>query len=90
MLARSGDRSRLGAPSHEIVREVDTRGTHCPGPLLEAIRLVRESMIGDTIAVVAGDPSAAESIPTWTGRAGHRIAVEPVEGGWRFFITRSR
>jgi TusA-related sulfurtransferase len=90
MLARSGDRNGLGAPSHEIVREVDTRGTHCPGPLLEAIRLVRESTIGDTVAVIAGDPSATESITTWTQRAGHAVAVEPVEGGRRFFITRSR
>ena len=79
------------AASRPLVREVDTRGTHCPGPLLEAIRLVRESQLGDTIAVIARDPTANESIPTWVRRAGHRLErVETVDGGWRFSITRSR
>ncbi len=79
----------IGAPAHRVVRQVDTRGTHCPGPLHEAIRLVREAGPGDTIAVVIADAEAAGTIGTWTERAGHRVSeVEPLDGGWRIFITR--
>jgi TusA-related sulfurtransferase len=93
MLAHSGGRPLEDdvTASPPLVREVDTRGTHCPGPLLEAIRLVRESDLGDTIAVIAGDPAAEETITTWVRRAGHRLeGIEAVDGGWRFSISRSR
>ena len=34
-----------------ITRTVDARGSFCPGPLMELIRAIRESQVGDVIAV---------------------------------------
>jgi TusA-related sulfurtransferase len=73
------------------LREVDTRPFPCPGPLAEAVRLVRESAIGDTVAVIARDLRSGGSIPVWTGRTGHALtAVEELDDGVRYVITRTR
>jgi len=73
------------------MREVDTRGTHCPGPLVEAIRLIGESPVGDTISVIADESESAGSIPVWVARSGHTLArVEQLEDGRRYVITRNR
>ena len=82
----------FGAPAtSHVVREVDTRGTYCPGPLLEAIRLIRECTMGETIAVVTGDPASGSSIPAWVARAGHTLTgAEDMQDGRRYLITRNR
>ncbi len=94
MDGRLGDRHFQGIPTQagcSIVREVDTRGTYCPGALHEVIRLVRESAVGDTIAVIAREPSAAGSIAAWVSRAGHTLAgIEDLEDGRRYLVTRDR
>ena len=74
----------------DIARESDTRGHHCPGPLSEAIRLVRECSVGETIAVLADDPSAGSSIPAWVQKAGHSLTVEESPMGCRYLLTRNR
>ena len=38
-------------PEPTITRTVDARGSFCPGPLMELIRAIRESQVGDVIAV---------------------------------------
>ena len=38
-----------------ITRVVDARGSFCPGPLMELIRSIRESQVGDVIAVYSSD-----------------------------------
>ncbi|MCJ7726843.1 MAG: sulfurtransferase TusA family protein [Acidimicrobiia bacterium] len=73
------------------MRQADTRGAHCPGPLFEVIRLVRECSVGDTVAVIVADPAAGKSIPTWVSRAGHTLAsIEDIDNGRRYLITRNR
>ena len=34
-----------------ITRTVDARGSFCPGQLMELIRAIKESEVGDTVAV---------------------------------------
>jgi TusA-related sulfurtransferase len=74
----------------DVVREVDTRGLHCPGPLLEAIRLIRECLVGETIGVIADDPAAVSSIPAWVKKAGHALTIEQSSRGQRYLLTRTR
>src|SRR6185503_5656845 len=38
-----------------VTRTVDARGSFCPGPLMELIRAIRESQVGDVIAVQSTD-----------------------------------
>ena len=56
-----------------ITRPVDARGSYCPGPLMELIRAIRESQVGDVIAVLSTDKGSRTDIPRWIEKAGHRL-----------------
>ena len=54
-------------------RVIDARGSFCPGPLMELIRAIRESQVGDVIAVYSSDSGSKIDIPKWVEKAGHRL-----------------
>ena len=56
-----------------ITLTIDARGSFCPGPLMDLIRGIRESEIGDVIAILSTDTGSRTDIPTWVGRAGHTL-----------------
>jgi TusA-related sulfurtransferase len=56
-----------------INRTIDARGSYCPGPLMELIRVIREGQVGDVIAVWSTDAGSRVDIPAWVEKAGHRL-----------------
>jgi tRNA 2-thiouridine synthesizing protein A len=54
-------------------RTIDARGSYCPGPLMELIRAVKESQVGDVIAVWSADKGSKLDIPAWAAKAGHMV-----------------
>jgi tRNA 2-thiouridine synthesizing protein A len=56
-----------------ITRTVDARGSYCPGPLMELIRAIKESQVGDVIAVYSADKGSKVDIPAWVNKAGHTL-----------------
>ena len=74
-----------------ITRTIDARGSFCPGPLMELIRGIRESQVGDVLAVLSSDKGSKIDIPKWIEKAGHRlIAVEALEGYDRILVEKAR
>jgi tRNA 2-thiouridine synthesizing protein A len=74
-----------------ITRTVDARGSFCPGPLMELIRAIRESQVGDVIAVLSSDNGSRTDIPMWVEKAGHRlVAVERLDGFDRIVVGKAR
>ena len=74
-----------------ITRTVDARGSFCPGPLMELIRAIRESQVGEVLAVLSSDKGSKIDIPKWIEKAGHRlIAVENIEGYDRIVVEKAR
>ncbi len=74
-----------------ITRTVDARGSFCPGPLMELIRAIRESQVGDVIAVRSSDKGSKIDIPKWVEKAGHRlISVDGLEGYDEIVIEKMR
>jgi tRNA 2-thiouridine synthesizing protein A len=56
-----------------ITTTLDARGSFCPGPLMELIRGMRESEVGDVIAILSSDRGSKVDIPKWVEKAGHRL-----------------
>lgn len=56
-----------------VTRTIDARGSFCPGPLMELIRGIRESAVGDVLAVYSSDRGSKVDIPKWVEKAGHRL-----------------
>ena len=74
-----------------ITRTVDARGSFCPGPLMELIRAIRESAIGDVIAVRSSDKGSKVDIPKWIEKAGHRlVALETHDGYDEIVVEKAR
>ena len=63
------------------IRLVDARGSFCPGPLMELIRAIRESPVGEVITVRSSDKGSRVDIPKWIEKAGHRlVSVDSLDG----------
>ena len=56
-----------------VTRTIDARGSFCPGPLMELIRGMKESEIGDVLAVQSTDKGSKTDIPKWIEKAGHTL-----------------
>jgi TusA-related sulfurtransferase len=72
-----------------ITKEIDARGSFCPGPLMELIRAVKMSAIGDIVAVISSDEGSKKDIPAWVAKAGQEfLGTEPAEGATRFIVRK--
>ena len=72
-------------------RLVDARGSYCPGPLMELIRAIRESQVGDVIAVLSSDKGSKIDIPKWIEKAGHRlVSLESIDGYDQIVVEKAR
>lgn len=72
-----------------ISREIDARGSYCPGPLMELIRGLKSAEEGEVIAVISTDPGSNTDIPLWVQKAGNELlAVENLEAGAVRFVVR--
>ncbi len=72
-------------------RIVDARGSYCPGPLMELIRAIRESQVGDVLAVYSSDKGSKTDIPKWVEKAGHRlVALETRDGYDEIIVEKQR
>jgi len=81
----------LETTTPNITRTIDARGSYCPGPLMELIRAIRESQVGDVIAVWSSDRGSKLDIPKWIEKAGHRlVALEAREGYDEIVVEKLR
>ena len=72
-----------------ITREIDARGSYCPGPLMELIRGLKTAEEGEIIAVISSDAGSRTDIPLWVQKSGNElVAIEGVDGAAARFIVR--
>jgi tRNA 2-thiouridine synthesizing protein A len=69
-------------------KEIDARGSFCPGPLMELIRGVKVLPVGGMLAVLSSDPGSAKDIPAWIAKAKHEFVGAFPEDGYTRFIVR--
>jgi TusA-related sulfurtransferase len=73
----------------KIDKESDMRGSYCPGPLMELIRLVRLAQVGGVVAVISNDLGSRKDIPVWIARAGQEyLGAEPIGGATRLICRK--
>jgi tRNA 2-thiouridine synthesizing protein A len=71
-----------------IDKEIDARGSFCPGPLMELIRGIKVLPVGGVLAVLSSDPGSAKDIPAWVAKAGHEFVGAFPEQGYTRFVAR--
>ncbi|HEX6544105.1 MAG TPA: sulfurtransferase TusA family protein [Ktedonobacterales bacterium] len=72
-----------------ISREIDARGSHCPGPLMELIRGLKSAHEGEVIAVISSDIGSNTDIPLWVQKSGNElVGIEHLADGSSRFVVR--
>jgi len=70
---------------------VDTCGTCCPTPILEATRAARKMQVGQIMELVATDVGSRMDIPIWCRRTGNQLLAQDQQGDkFRYFIRKLR
>ncbi|HET9920395.1 MAG TPA: sulfurtransferase TusA family protein [Ktedonobacteraceae bacterium] len=71
-----------------IDKEIDARGSFCPGPLMELIRGMKVLPVSGVLAVLSSDPGSAKDIPAWIAKARHDFLGAFPEKGYTRFVAR--
>ncbi len=75
----------------KVDKQVDARGTACPGPLLEAKRAITSLEMGGVMELLSSDLSTNKDIPKWSKKIGHEyLGVLEEAGYWRIFVKRGK
>lgn len=74
-----------------ISKSLDARGSFCPGPLMELIKGMKKSEIGDVIEVLSSDKGSATDIPEWVNKMKHELVYNKAEDGYfRIAVKKMR
>lgn len=75
----------------EISKTLDARGSFCPGPLMELIKGMKKSQVGDVIEVLSSDKGSANDIPEWVNKMKHELVYSKSEDGFfRIAVRKMR
>ncbi|HVB22779.1 MAG TPA: sulfurtransferase TusA family protein [Ktedonobacteraceae bacterium] len=71
-----------------VDKEIDARGSFCPGPLMELIRGIKSLPVNGVLAVLSSDSGSLRDIPAWVGKAKHEMIGTATEQNYTRFIVR--
>jgi len=74
----------------KVDRVVDARGSHCPGPLMELIKAIKQAKVGEVVAVYSTDSGSKTDIPLWVNKAGHELIGVYEREGYTEFVVRKK
>jgi tRNA 2-thiouridine synthesizing protein A len=70
-------------------KTLDTRGMHCPLPILKARKAIGELPVGGILEVLATDPGAHEDFQVFAATTGHVLLDgSQTDGVFRFLLRR--
>ena len=74
-----------------VKKSIDARGSFCPGPLMELIKAVKNTRVGDVIEVWSSDTGSTKDIPEWVKKMGHELVYcKEVGDHWKIAVRKKR
>jgi TusA-related sulfurtransferase len=69
---------------------LDIRGVHCPGPIVEAKKLLNGMNSGEILKLVSNCPGIRSDIASWANTTGVKIisTIEVAAGEYEFFLQK--
>lgn len=75
----------------KVEKVVDARGVACPGPLLEAKRMVPSVPLHGVMEVISSDEGTSEDVPLWARKVGHQYLGTVADAGlWHIYVRREK
>lgn len=84
---------RKGKSKHPVPNAVlDMRGISCPGPIVEAKRLINGLQPGEVLKLVSNCPGIKSDIDGWISATGLGLmdTIETAPGEYEFFISKAK
>ncbi len=83
--------SEIDLSTVEAASIVDSRGSACPGPLLEAKKGIGKVKVGEVLEIYSNDAGTRSDIPAWANKVGHEyVGVLEADGYDRHFVKRNK
>ena len=74
----------------EVAKVIDARGMACPGPLLEAKKVMTEVPVDGIMEVLSSDEGTNNDIPMWTKKMKYdHLGIIEEAGYWRLFVKKT-
>ena len=67
---------------------VDARGSWCPGPLMELVRVIQEEPVGTEFELLSSDEGSRKDVPMWLEKAKHQLIEVRAESGYDRYVIR--
>lgn len=81
----------MSASKAEVDCILDTRGLFCPEPVMLLHKKIRELKAGETVSVLATDPSTSRDIPKFCHFLGHELLGSSEQGKeFHYLIRKAR
>ncbi len=71
-------------------KEIDTRGLHCPLPILKAKKALAELQSGQTLKVVSTDPGSTRDFQAFARQTGNELLEQETVGADYIHVLRRR
>lgn len=78
------------APASQAQVTLDMSGAVCPGPILEARRVLEGMKAGEVLRLITTCSAARDEVLTWTRATHHTLVAEHETGAsqWEFYLKR--
>lgn len=73
-----------------VTKTVDTSGSLCPEPVLQARQALRDLQAGQTIRLVATDPHAELDLEVFCARTGHQLVHQEIKANRLVFWIQKK
>ena len=82
-------RGRRAQPVAHV--SLDLRGSTCPGPILEARKVLQGMAPGELLKLISNCPGSRADVEDWARVTGHRLedVIESGQHEWEFYIRRA-
>ena len=69
---------------------LDLRGATCPGPIIEAHRLLLAMQPGEVLVLISNCPGTPDDVAAWSGNGAVRLIdqYQPAPGEYEFYLSR--
>lgn len=83
--------SEIDLNTIQAASTVDSRGSACPGPLLEAKKGIGKVKVGEVLEIYSSDSGTRKDIPAWAQKVGHEyLGVQEAAGYDKHFVRRKK
>lgn len=90
MRASTPTSKNMSERSDDVEHLLDTSGLFCPEPVMLLHKKIREIAVGESLLVVATDPSTTRDIPKFCHFLGHELLYSSNDGkSYRYCIRKS-